>query len=148
MKDNSSQQSNEARWVRRLAGYCWRFRRDVLIALAGSVLYVAATLSIPLLQRGIMDNVIVTPKESVWPLAIGLLIAAAADFAGIYMRRYRGGKMALDVQHAMRTELFGSLSRLDGTRQERRNPHRPARRPVDLRPQHGAGPSTRPEPSR
>src|ERR1700757_1218997 len=118
MKDNGSQQSNEARWIRRLAGYSWRFRRDVLIALAGSVLYVAATLTIPLLQRGIIDNVIVTHKESVWPLAIGLLIAAAANFVGIYMRRYRGGKMALDVQHAMRTELFDSLSRLDGTRQD------------------------------
>src|SRR5271165_3053472 len=118
MKDNGSQQSNEARWIRRLAGYCWRFRRDVLIALAGSVLFVAATLTIPLLQRGIIDNVIVTHKESVWPLAIGLLIAAAANFIGIYMRRYRGGKMALDVQHAMRTELFDSLSRLDGTRQD------------------------------
>src|SRR6201994_4141172 len=105
MKDNGSQQSNEAPGVRGLAGFSWRFRRDVLIALAGSVLYVAATLTIPLLQRGIIDNVIVTPKESVWPLAIGLLIAAAANFAGIYMRRYRGGKMALDVQHAMRTEL-------------------------------------------
>ena len=118
MKGNSSQQSNEARWIRRLAGYCWRFRRDVVIALAGSVLYVAATLTIPLLQRAVIDNVIVTDKESVWPLAIGLLIAAAANFVGIYMRRYRGGKMALDVQHAMRTELFDSLSRLDGTRQD------------------------------
>src|SRR5579863_1380129 len=113
MKDNSSQQSNEARWIRRLAGYCWRFRRDVVIALVGSVLFVAATLTIPLLQRAVIDNVIVTHKESVWPLAIGLLIAAAANFAGIYMRRYRGGKMALDVQHAMRTELFDSLSRQD-----------------------------------
>ena len=37
----------------------------------------------------------------------------SANFAGIYMRRYRGGKTALDVQHAMRTELFESLSRLD-----------------------------------
>ncbi|HZZ54067.1 MAG TPA: ABC transporter transmembrane domain-containing protein, partial [Trebonia sp.] len=118
MKDNGSQQSNEARWIRRLAGYSWRFRRDVVIALVGSVLYVAATLSIPLLQRSVIDNVIVTHKESVWPLAIGLLIAAAANFAGIYMRRYRGGKMALDVQHAMRTDLFDSLSRLDGTRQD------------------------------
>jgi len=44
--------------------------------------------------------------------------AAAANFAGIYMRRFRGGKMALDVQHAMRTELFDSLSRLDGARQD------------------------------
>ncbi|HTU08816.1 MAG TPA: ABC transporter transmembrane domain-containing protein, partial [Trebonia sp.] len=118
MDSKDAQAGNEARWIRRLIGYCWRFRRDVIIALAGSLLYVAATLTIPLLQRSVIDNVIVTHKESVWPLAIGLLIAAAANFVGIYMRRYRGGKMALDVQHAMRTELFDSLSRLDGTRQD------------------------------
>ena len=110
--------SNEARWLRRLAGYCWRFKRDVIIALTGALIYTAATLVIPLLQRNIIDNVIVTHKESVWPLAIGLLIAAAANFVGIYLRRYRGGKTALDVQHAMRTELFESLSRLDGARQD------------------------------
>jgi ATP-binding cassette subfamily B protein len=90
----------------------------VIIALTGAVLYTAATLVIPLLQRSIIDNVIVSAKESVWPLAIGLLIAAGANFVGIYMRRYRGGKTALDVQHAMRTELFESLSRLDGARQD------------------------------
>src|SRR5215472_11513348 len=118
MDNKDGQQSSEARWIRRLVGYCWRFRKDVVIALAGSALYVAATLTIPLLQRAVIDNVIVTSRESVWPLAIGLLIAAAANFAGIYMRRFRGGKMALDVQHAMRTELFDSLSRLDGTRQD------------------------------
>jgi ATP-binding cassette subfamily B protein len=110
--------SNEARWLRRLAGYCWRFKRDVIIALTGALIFTAATLVIPLLQRNIIDNVIVTHKESVWPLAIGLLIAAAANFVGIYLRRYRGGKTALDVQHAMRTELFESLSRLDGARQD------------------------------
>ncbi|HEX3513286.1 MAG TPA: ABC transporter ATP-binding protein [Trebonia sp.] len=115
---DGAQPSHEVRWLRRLAGYCWRFKRDVIISLAGAVLYTVATLIIPLLQRNIIDNVIVSHKESVWPLAIGLLIAAAANFAGIYMRRYRGGKMALDVQHAMRTELFESLSRLDGARQD------------------------------
>src|SRR5215469_7296286 len=118
MNDKDSQRSSEARWIRRLAGYCLRFRRDVIIAVAGSLLYVAASLTIPLLQRSVIDNVIVSRRDSVWPLAVGLLIAAAANFAGIYMRRYRGGKMALDVQHAMRTELCDSLSRLDGTRQD------------------------------
>jgi ATP-binding cassette, subfamily B, bacterial len=118
MNDNESQRSSEARWIRRLVGYCWRFRRDVIIAVAGSLLVVAALLTIPLLQRSVIDNVIVSRRESIWPLAIGLLIAAAVSFAGTYMRRYRGGKMALDVQHAMRTELFDSLSRLDGARQD------------------------------
>jgi ATP-binding cassette, subfamily B, bacterial len=118
MNDKDGQRSNETRWIRRLAGYCWRYRRDVVITLAGSLLTVAATLVIPLLQRAVIDNVIVARRESIWPLAIGLLIAAAANFAGIYTRRFRGGRIALDVQHAMRTELFDSLSRLDGARQD------------------------------
>jgi len=112
------QQSNESRWLRRLVSYCLRFRRDVVIALTGALLYTVASLTIPLLQRNIIDDVIVSHKESVWPLATGLLIAAAANFVGVYMRRYRGGKVALDVQHSMRTELFESLSNLDGARQD------------------------------
>ena len=40
------------------------------------------------------------------------------NFAGIYLRRYRGGQLSLDVQHDMRTELFDALSRLDGARQD------------------------------
>src|SRR5690242_8209792 len=99
-KAAGAQRGSEARWLRRLAAYCWRFKRDVIIALAGALLATAATLIIPLLQRSVIDNVIITRHESVWPLAIALLVAAAANFIGIYGRRYRGGRMALDVQHA------------------------------------------------
>ena len=77
-----------------------------------------ATAAIPLVQRQIIDNVIVTHRQSIWPLAGLLLVAAAVNFAGIYLRRYHGGRLSLDVQHDMRTELFDSLSRLDGARQD------------------------------
>ncbi len=77
-----------------------------------------ATAAIPLVQRQIIDNVIVTHKESIWPLAGLLVIAAAINFVAIYLRRYHGGRLALDVQHELRTELFDSLSRLDGARQD------------------------------
>ena len=110
--------ASEHGWLRRLAGYCWRYPRTVLIALFGSLAATAATASIPLVQRQIIDNVIVTQRESIWPLAGLLVIAAAVNFGGIYLRRYRGGKLSLDVQHDLRTELFDSLSRLDGARQD------------------------------
>jgi ATP-binding cassette subfamily B protein len=77
-----------------------------------------ATAAIPLVQRRIIDDVIVTHRESIWPLAGLLLIAAAVNFGGIYLRRYHGGRVSLDVQHELRTELFDSLSRLDGARQD------------------------------
>ncbi|MBV9379191.1 MAG: ABC transporter ATP-binding protein, partial [Streptosporangiaceae bacterium] len=118
MSENSGTNSNESRWVRRLAGYCWRYRRDVMLAIGGSLIATLATLAIPLVQRVIIDDVILARKDSVWPLATLLVIAAVINFGGIYLRRYLGGRVSLDVQHEMRTELFGSLSRLDGARQD------------------------------
>ena len=74
--------------------------------------------AIPLVQRSIIDNVVVTHQQSIWPLAGLLLVAAAVNFGSIYMRRYYGGRLSLDVQNDLRTDLFGSLSRLDGARQD------------------------------
>jgi ATP-binding cassette subfamily B protein len=90
----------------------------VVIGLGGALLAALATAAIPLVQRRIIDDVIVTHRESIWPLAGLLLVAAAVNFTGIYLRRYRGGRVSLDVQHDLRTELFDSLSRLDGARQD------------------------------
>jgi ATP-binding cassette, subfamily B, bacterial len=90
----------------------------VVVALGGTLLATVATAAIPLVQRRIIDDVIVTHRESIWPLAALLLVAAAVNFAGIYLRRYYGGRLSLDVQHDLRTDLFGSLSRLDGARQD------------------------------
>jgi ATP-binding cassette, subfamily B, bacterial len=114
-EDTRARQSG---WLRRLARYCWRYRRNVVIGLSGALVATVATASIPLVQRRIIDDVIVTHRESVWPLAALLLIAAAVNFGGIYLRRYHGGRVSLDVQHDLRTELFDSLSRLDGARQD------------------------------
>src|ERR1700745_3771904 len=110
--------ASERGWLRRLAGYCWRYRRTVLIALGGALAATAATAVIPLVQRQIIDNVIVTHHASIWPLAGLLVLAAAVNFGGIYLRRSRGGRLSLDVQHDLRTELFAALSRLDGARQD------------------------------
>ena len=82
------------------------------------MLATAFTAAIPLIQRDIIDNVIVTHKQSVWPLAIALLAVAVANFGATFLRRYSGGRLSLDVQHDLRTEMLGALSRLDGERQD------------------------------
>jgi ATP-binding cassette, subfamily B, bacterial len=104
--------------LRRLAAYSWRYRGSVVVALVGTLVATVATAAIPLVQRQIIDNVIVTHRQSIWPLAGLLLVAAVVVFGGIYLRRYYGGRLSLDVQHDLRTDLFDSLSRLDGARQD------------------------------
>ena len=105
-------------WMRRLAGYCWRYRRNTIIAIGASVLTAGIMALIPLVQRQIIDDVIITHKQSIWPLAILLVLAALVSFVGVYLRRYMGGRVSLDVQHTLRTELLGALTRLDGARQD------------------------------
>ncbi len=109
---------SQDRWLRRLAAHCWRYPSLVLLALGGTLLATVVTAVIPLIQRNIIDNSILAHKEPIWPGAVLLIIAALLNFAGVYVRRYRGGRLSLDVQHSLRTELFGSLSRLDGARQD------------------------------
>ncbi|HUC57008.1 MAG TPA: ABC transporter ATP-binding protein [Streptosporangiaceae bacterium] len=106
------------RWLRRLIGYCWRHPRAVIISLGGSLLATLIAVIIPLIQRDIVNNAILTRHQPIWIGATALLIAAALSFAGVFTRRYIGSRISLDVQHEMRTEMFASLSRLDGARQD------------------------------
>lgn len=73
---------------------------------------------VPLITKVIIDDVVVghTRSLAVWT---GLLIAAAGlVYIATYIRRYYGGKLALDVQHDLRTEMYGTITRLDGKRQD------------------------------
>jgi len=105
-------------WLRRLFLACWRYPGHVLLALAGTLIVSGAQITIPLIQRQIVNDLVSPLQPVIWPLAVALLAAALATFGGMYLRRYRGGQLSLDVQHDLRTELFGALSRLDGTRQD------------------------------
>jgi ATP-binding cassette subfamily B protein len=105
-------------WLRRLIGYCWRYPKLVTFALLGSLVYTVVAVLIPLIQRDIVNNAILTHRQPIWIGATALVIAALVGFAGVYTRRYLGGRMSLDVQHDLRTAMFASLSRLDGARQD------------------------------
>ncbi|HET6857715.1 MAG TPA: ABC transporter ATP-binding protein [Streptomyces sp.] len=105
-------------WARRLAGYAWRYRRNVVLALGSSLGGMAVMALVPLITKIVIDDVIGEHSRSlaVWT---GLLIAAAlVVYVMTYIRRYYGGRLALDVQHDLRTEMYGTITRLDGKRQD------------------------------
>ncbi|MFJ7771566.1 ABC transporter ATP-binding protein [Streptomyces sp. NPDC097107] len=105
-------------WARRLAGYAWRYPKDVVLALGASLGGMAVMALVPLITKVIIDDVIgdKTKDMAVWA---GLLIGAAAVvYVLTYIRRYYGGRLALDVQHDLRTDMYGTITRLDGRRQD------------------------------
>lgn len=105
-------------WTRRLAGYAWRYPKDVVLALGASLGGMAVMALVPLITKVIIDDVIgdKTRDMAVWA---GLLVGAAAVvYVMTYIRRYYGGRLALDVQHDLRTDMYGTITRLDGRRQD------------------------------
>lgn len=105
-------------WARRLTRDCWRYRKDVLLALGSSLAGMAVMALVPLIPKLIIDDVIVEHHRSLAPWATLMIVAAVAVYALTYVRRFYGGRLALDVQHELRTRMFGSISRLDGRRQD------------------------------
>ncbi|MFJ4685968.1 ABC transporter ATP-binding protein [Streptomyces sp. NPDC088789] len=105
-------------WVRRLAGYAWRHPKDVILALGSSLAGMAVMALVPLITKVIIDDVI-GDKSRAMGVWAGLLIAAAlVVYALTYIRRYYGGRLALDVQHDLRTDMYDTITRLDGRRQD------------------------------
>ncbi|MET8502912.1 ABC transporter ATP-binding protein [Streptomyces microflavus] len=105
-------------WGRRLTGYAWRYRRNVLLALGSSLAGMAVMALVPLITKVIIDDVVTdhTRSLAVWT---GLLIGAAVlVYIATYIRRYYGGRLALDVQHDLRTDMYTTITRLDGKRQD------------------------------
>ncbi|MEY7975622.1 ABC transporter ATP-binding protein [Streptomyces pilosus] len=105
-------------WARRLTGYAWRHPKDVVLALGASLGGMAVLALVPLITKVIIDDVIGdgTRDMALWA---GLLIGAAlVVYVLTYVRRYYGGRLALDVQHDLRTEMYDTITRLDGRRQD------------------------------
>ena len=105
-------------WARRLAAYAWRHPRDVVLALGSSLGGMAVMALVPLITKVIIDDVIGAKTRSMTTWAGLLLVAALAVYVLTYIRRYYGGRLALDVQHDLRTEMYGTITRLDGRRQD------------------------------
>ncbi|MFC9928776.1 ABC transporter ATP-binding protein [Streptomyces sp. NPDC127190] len=105
-------------WARRLAAYAWRYPKDVVLALGSSLAGMAVMAVVPLITKVIIDDVIGAHTRSMAPWAGALVGAAVLVYALTYIRRYYGGRLALDVQHDLRTEMYGTITRLDGRRQD------------------------------
>jgi ATP-binding cassette subfamily B protein len=105
-------------WLRRLVGYIWRYKKIVLIASISSIAIAGIGVVVPLVQRSIIDGVIIRGDRPVLPWAIALIGIALLNFVVSRTRRYLGGSIGIEVQNDLRTEVFDSLSRLDGRGQD------------------------------
>jgi ATP-binding cassette subfamily B protein len=90
-----------------------RHRRDVVLSVGAAVLGSVCQTAVPLVARQIVDGVILTRTSALWPWLLLLVGLAAASFGFAYVRRYRGGRVALEVQYDLRNDMHDHLQSLD-----------------------------------
>ncbi|GAA5178988.1 ABC transporter ATP-binding protein [Rugosimonospora acidiphila] len=83
-----------------------------------SVLGTGASAVLPLLQRSIVDGVVSGRDRNFWPLVGALMGLGVFIFVTTYLRRVLTGRLSVNLQHDLRTEIFDALSRLDGFGQD------------------------------
>lgn len=96
-----------------------RHRRVTVGALVASMLGVGLEAIGPLLIREGVNGAIGGDTGVLTPVVGGLLVLGVLKFVGAFVRRYLGGKMALNVQHDLRRAVFAAVQRMDGVRQDR-----------------------------
>ncbi|MEQ3550819.1 ABC transporter ATP-binding protein [Pseudonocardia nematodicida] len=119
MPDSRSPQPDRPGWVRRLTQACLRHRAVTLGALGASMVGVGLEAIGPLLIREGVNGAVDGDPGVLVPVVAGLLVLGLFKFVGAFVRRYLGGRMALDVQHDLRRDVFAAVQRMDGVRQDR-----------------------------
>ena len=112
------QQAEKDRWLKRILGYTWRHKRKVIVASGASIAIAAIGVVVPLVQRTIVDSVILTKSQKILPWAITLVVIAVLNFFVSRTRRYIGGSIGIEVQNDLRTDVFDALTQLDGQGQD------------------------------
>ncbi|MFI5587928.1 ABC transporter ATP-binding protein [Amycolatopsis sp. NPDC051758] len=105
-------------WVRRLSAAAWEHRATVVLSLVAAVFSVGVQAASPLLVRTAVDDAVAGQTGALPGIAVFLVALQLVAFATAFLRRYFGGKLALDVQHDLRQRVFNAVSRLDGGKQD------------------------------
>lgn len=105
-------------WLTRLLRECLRFPRTVALILGISVTTIAFVVAGPLLTREGVNAAMAGETDRLWLLGGGLILIAAFDFLGDYLRRSAAGRLSLHVQHNLRSRVFEAVQRLDGQGQD------------------------------
>jgi ATP-binding cassette subfamily B protein len=105
-------------WVRRLSAACWRLRRLVVLSLVSSVIGVGFQAAGPILVKFVVDDAVAGRTDRLVLLVAAMLVMELSTFGTAFVRRYLGGRLALDVQHDLRQQVFGAVQRLDGAKQD------------------------------
>ncbi len=118
MPENTPVPDAPTGWIRRLFRVCWQHPALVVVVVVSSVLGTGLEAVGPLITRVGVNDAVAGQTSEIGLLITVLVALAAIRFGAAFLRRYLAGKLALGVQHDLRQEVFSSVQRLDGGKQD------------------------------
>ncbi|HEY2814089.1 MAG TPA: ABC transporter ATP-binding protein [Acidimicrobiales bacterium] len=100
-------------WLRRLGPFLMAHKKHVGIAFGVSIGGQAISALTPVVEKVIIDDVIISHNRPLAPWLTILVLAGVVGFAAAYVRRFVGGRVSLDVQYDLRNAVYERLQRLD-----------------------------------
>src|SRR5436190_16869644 len=110
--------AQERGWVRRLWPYLAAHRRNVFLAFGVAIVGMVIAALTPVVEKILLDDITLHPDHTIWPWLLLLVLAGVVRFGAAYVRRFYGGRVALGVQHDLRTAIYDTLQRLDFARHD------------------------------
>src|SRR5947199_6619985 len=108
----------EKGWIRRCGPWLARYRKYVYLAFGVAIVGMVIAALTPVVEKVLLDNITRHPKAAIWPWLLLLVLAGVIRFGAAYVRRFYGGRVALGVQHDLRTAIYDTLQRLDFARHD------------------------------
>src|SRR5687767_1795944 len=103
----------QAGWIRRLLPFVLAHKSHVVIAFGSALVGQLVTGLLPLVQKVLIDDVVIARRRPLAPWVAALVGGAALRFGLAFVRRYWGGRIALDIQYDIRNAIYDRLQRLD-----------------------------------
>ncbi|HEX2040316.1 MAG TPA: ABC transporter ATP-binding protein [Acidimicrobiales bacterium] len=105
-------------WIRRLLPYLLAHWPHLALSFGAAVVGMTVAALTPLIEKVLLDDVVLDDRRPLVPWLALLLGAAAFRFGAAFVRRFAGGRVVLDVQHDLRTAIHDHLQRLDFVRHD------------------------------
>lgn len=105
-------------WKRRLLDSCRRHRGLTALVIITAMLATGLAAVPPLVMRLGLNDAVAGRTDRLTLYLVGLGASALVVFVGAFARQFLTAKLALSVQHDLRTDVFSSLQRLDGAKQD------------------------------
>ncbi len=105
--------SADGGWIRRLAPYVLRQRAGLVRTFVAGLVGAAVGTAVPVVERRIVDDVILTHRASAVPLLLLLAGLGVAGFVAARIRRFNASRVVLEVSYGLRAAIHACLQRLD-----------------------------------